>query len=120
MTMFSGMAHNTVFQYLGSCGIVGIAGYAYHRYASVKLYIKDYSYEKLMFAVGCAALVLMALFDVFFISPYFTLFYCMYIVLSENCPADKNNKKDAVVNASSVTTEKTDDNNPELTTGGDE
>lgn len=120
MTMFSGMAHNTVFQYLGSCGIVGIAGYAYHRYASVKLYIKDYSYEKLMFAAGCAALVLMALFDVFFISPYFTLFYCMYIVLSENCPTDKNNKKDAVVNASSVTTEKTDDNNPELTTGGDE
>lgn len=119
MTMFSGMAHNTVFQYLGSCGIVGIAGYAYHRYASVKLYVKDYSYEKLMFAAGCAALVLMSLFDVFFTSPYFTMFYCMYLVLGENCRSDKSDKKGPVANASSVTEEKAGDDKPELTKGGD-
>ena len=38
-----------------------------------------------MFAAGCAALVLMSLFDVFFMSPYFAMFYCLYIVLSEDC-----------------------------------
>ena len=85
MTIFSGMAHNTPLQYLGSCGIVGIAGYLYHRVESVRLFVKNYCYEKLMFAAGCAALVLMSLFDVFFMSPYFAMFYCLYIVLSEDC-----------------------------------
>lgn len=84
MTRFSGMAHNTIMQYLGSCGIVGIAGYLYHRYRSVRLFVKGYSYEKLMFAAGCASVVCMSLLDVFFLSPYFAMFYCLYIVLSEN------------------------------------
>lgn len=97
MTLFSGMAHNTIMQYLGSCGLVGIAGYAYHRYCSVKLYVKNYAYEKLMFAAGCAALILMSLFDVFFTVPYFALFYCIYIVLSENCPADPKKANDVNV-----------------------
>ena len=84
MTMFSGMAHNTVLQYLGSCGAVGLIGYFYHRYRSVKLFVKNYSYEKLMFAAGCAAIVCMSLLDVFFLTPYFAMFYCLYVVLSEN------------------------------------
>ena len=89
MTRFSGMAHNTIMQYLGSCGIVGIAGYLYHRYRSVRLFVKGYSYEKLMFAAGCASVVCMSLLDVFFLSPYFAMFYCLYIVLSENVQKGK-------------------------------
>ena len=64
---------------------MGIAGYRYTRVESVRLFVKNYCYEKLMFAAGCAALVLMSLFDVFFMTPYFAMFYCLYIVLSEDC-----------------------------------
>ncbi len=97
MTIFSGMAHNTPLQYLGSCGIVGIAGYLYHRYRSVKLFVKNYSYEKLMFGAGCAALVLMSLFDVYFTAPYFAMFYCLYLTLAEGCPPDR--KEPPVISA---------------------
>ena len=93
MTRFSGMAHNTVLQYLGSCGAVGLIGYLFHRYMSVRLYVKNYSYEKLMFAAGCASLVCMSLLDVFFVSPYFAMFYCLYIVLSENVKEEKTSSQ---------------------------
>lgn len=83
MTMFSGMAHNTPLQFLGSCGIAGFAAYAYHRFVSIKIVVKNYTHEKFMFAAGIVALILMSLFDVYFTSPYFIIFYELYIVLCE-------------------------------------
>ena len=50
-----------------------------------------------MFAVFCAALVLMSLFDVYFTAPYFAMFYCLYLTLAESCPPDR--KEPPVISA---------------------
>lgn len=83
MTLFSGMAHNTIIQFLGSCGTVGILAYLYHRTETVIINVKNYSTEKLLLSMEILALILMSLFDVYFMSPYFIIFYDLILVLCE-------------------------------------
>ena len=38
------LSHNTVLQLLGSCGVVGMAAYAYHRYTTYRLFFAKFNH----------------------------------------------------------------------------
>ncbi len=90
MTLFSGMAHNTLIQFTGSCGMVGLLAYLYHRFETVIVRVKNHSPEKILFSIGITALVLMSLFDVYFMSPYFIMFYDLILVICEKFDKKEN------------------------------
>ncbi len=55
--------HNTVVQLLASCGIVGFVAYGFHRYQTVKLFVKNPAPHKTFLAMSLLAHVLASLFD---------------------------------------------------------
>ena len=55
--------HNTVVQLLASCGVVGFAGYGYHRYQTVKLFVKKPAPHKTFLAMSLLAHILASLLD---------------------------------------------------------
>ena len=55
--------HNTVVQLLASCGIVGLVAYGYHRYQTVKLFVKDPAPHKTFLAMSLLAHILASLLD---------------------------------------------------------
>ena len=81
--------HNTFVQLAASCGVVGLLAYAYHRYQTVKLYIKKPSLEKTFIAFCIVGLLLTILLDchLFNIGP--GLLYSIYLALLEKQDAIK-------------------------------
>lgn len=79
--------HNTLVQLGASCGVVGLLAYGYHRYQTVKLFVKNRSPEKIFIGISLAALLGMSLLDchIFNIGP--TLFYSMLLAFAEKCAA---------------------------------
>lgn len=55
--------HNTVVQLLASCGIVGLTAYGFHRYQTVKLFVKNPAPHKTFLAMGLLAHILASMFD---------------------------------------------------------
>jgi len=77
--------HNTLVQLGASCGTVGLLAYGYHRYQTVKLFVKRRSRETIYIAISIAALLGMSLLDchIFNVGP--TLFYSMLLAFAEKC-----------------------------------
>jgi O-antigen ligase len=82
---YSYFAHNTVFQLLGSCGLLGLFAYVYHTLTTIIIYFKKPSFNRFIFAFVVFGFVAMAMLDVVFFKPYFTL---IYIVVLTVCEAD--------------------------------
>ncbi len=76
--------HNTIIQMLASCGIVGFVSYAYHRYQTVKLMLKDRSIEKIFIGLYMLSLVACSLMDCHFFNVGPVLFYSMALAYGEN------------------------------------
>ncbi len=77
------LAHNTVFQMMGSCGIVGLAACLYHRYETVRLYVVKPTLARTFMGVSVLAFVLMGLFDPIFFFAHFLIYYTVVLCVSE-------------------------------------
>ncbi len=70
----SNLAHNTIFQILGACGMVGIVAYLIYRIETIFIFAKSPSLFKTMMGLSAAALVVASLLDVFLFS-FFPMIY---------------------------------------------
>lgn len=75
--------HNTVIQMMASCGIIGLAAYLYHRYQTIKLFLKQRSIKNLFLMLCISALLITSLLDVHMFSLYPTLFYIIILITIE-------------------------------------
>lgn len=57
------MCHNTVFQLLSACGIVGLTAYLFHRVQTLISFINNITAERTLIALTMCALLLMSLLD---------------------------------------------------------
>lgn len=76
--------HNTIVQVLASGGIVGIMAYLWHRYKTLRLFLKNISREKRFIGLSLAALLLCSLMDCHFFNVGPVLFYSMALAYAEN------------------------------------
>lgn len=75
--------HNTVVQMLASGGIVGISAYGFHRYQTLKLFLKQPTLGKGLIALSILALLGTSLLDCHFFNVGPTLFYSMALAFAE-------------------------------------
>ncbi len=83
VNLYSALAHNTIFQMIGSCGLVGILAYAFHRFATVKMFVKNYNESRLFIGVTILTFLLLALLDQIFFFPNFVILYAVTLAISE-------------------------------------
>ena len=76
--------HCTWVQLGASCGVVGLAAYGYHRFQTVRLFLKERSPEKLFVAISLTVLLISALLDCHFFNVGPVLFYSMALAFAEN------------------------------------
>ena len=76
--------HNTYVQLLASCGIVGLGAYAFHRWQTIKLFVKNRTPEKAFTACSIIVLLTTSLFDCHFFNIGPVLFYSMCLAFAEN------------------------------------
>lgn len=82
-SFFPARWHNTVMQVAASCGIAGLAAYAYHRFQSIRLLIRKRTLENIYITISISTLLITSLFDchLFNIGP--ALFYSMALAFGE-------------------------------------
>ncbi len=83
VNLYSALAHNTIFQMIGSCGIVGVLAYVFHRFTTVKLFVKNYNDSRLFMGVTILTFLLLALLDQIFFFPNFVILYAILLAISE-------------------------------------
>lgn len=81
--------HNTLVQIAASCGAVGLAAYGFHRFQTVKLFLRHRSTENLFIAIYIAALLAAGLLDNHFFNVGPVLFYSMALAFAENIEQSK-------------------------------
>ena len=77
--------HNTYVQLLASCGVVGFAAYALHRWQTAKFFLRTKSPEKIFIACSIVVLLTTSLFDCHFFNIGPALFYSAALAFAENC-----------------------------------
>ena len=89
------MYHNTFFQLIGSCGIVGVIAYVVHRAQTIISFIKNPTPERTFIGITVLALLILNLFDnhLFYILP--TL---IYSALTSVLIKSQNNKSFLIPN----------------------
>ena len=73
---------------LGSCGVVGIAAYLYHRVSTVRLTFRKPNLYKSTLALCIFTLMAFCLLDVIFFITYPLLFYTLMILFMEKSRAE--------------------------------
>ena len=76
--------HSTPLQLLVSCGGVGMVAYLFHRYQTVRLWLKDFSKEKTFLGCIIGVVVLCSLFDCHFFNLGPTLLYSAALAFAEH------------------------------------
>ena len=80
--------HNTLVQVAASCGAVGLTGYFFHRFQTVKLFWKRRSQENTFIALSLTALLAAGLLDCHFFNVGPVLFYSMALAFGEKLPQE--------------------------------
>ncbi len=83
LSVFPPRWHNTVIQLLASGGVVALAAYSVHRLQTIKLFIKDFSTEKLFVAFSILALLLCSMVDCHFFNIGPILYYSPALAVVE-------------------------------------
>lgn len=83
INVFHNLAHNTVVQMIGSCGIVGIVAYVFHRVQTVMLFLKKRSEARSVVGIMLLCFLAMALLDQIFFFPNFAAIYASMLVVAE-------------------------------------
>lgn len=84
--------HNTVVQLLATGGVVCLAAYIVHRFQTVKLFVKNFTTEKLFVGFAILSMLLTSMVDCHFFNVGPVLLYSMMLAVVEfslNKPADK-------------------------------
>ncbi len=76
--------HSTIIQLLASCGIVGLLAYGFHRYQTIKLFVKKPTMYKSFIGLSILAMLGMSLIDCHFFNIGPTLIYSILLVFAEN------------------------------------
>ena len=97
VSFFPARWHNTFIQIISSCGIVGLIAYAFHRYQTIVLFIKNPSVEKTFIALSIITLLIMSLLDCHFFNIGPVLFYSIMLAFAEHLytKMDVDNKKES-------------------------
>lgn len=79
--------HNTLIQVAASCGTVGLVAFGYHRFQTVRIFVREMTLEKVFISVSLLALLGMSLLDchMFNIGP--VLMYSMLLAFAEKSTA---------------------------------
>ncbi len=80
--------HNTLVQVAASCGAVGLTGYFFHRFQTVRLFWKRRSVENTFIAISMLALLGAGLLDCHFFNVGPVLFYSMALAFAEKLPQE--------------------------------
>ncbi len=75
--------HNTWIQMLGSAGIVGFLAYAWHRFCTVRLVLRQPSLKKSFLAIGLSAFLVFGMVDVLFFITYPLFYYALMLLFME-------------------------------------
>ena len=75
--------HNTIVQILASCGIVGMLAYAYHRFDTIRLYIKKRTLANTHIFHFIITLLIMSLLDCHFFNVGPVFFYSIALAVME-------------------------------------
>ena len=75
--------HNTLVQIGASCGLVGLAAYAFHRYQTIRLLLTQRSDEKLFVTVSLTVLLAASMLDCHFFNVGPAMFYSMALAFAE-------------------------------------
>lgn len=75
--------HNTIIQILASCGAVGMLAYLYHRFQTLRLLFRRFSWDKMFTLVSMAALLTTSMVDCHFFNVGPVLFYSMMLAFTE-------------------------------------
>lgn len=75
--------HNTVIQMLASCGALGFLAYAYHRFETVKLFIKHKTPLSFFFGMSIMTLLLSSLLDIHIFNVFPAIFYSVILCVLE-------------------------------------
>ena len=77
------MCHNTILQFFGSAGIVGVLAYAYHRFETVRLAIRKPNPVKIFLSICIIGFLLFGMLDVVFFIGYPNIFYAMMLLFMQ-------------------------------------
>lgn len=83
INVFHNLAHNTILQMIGSCGIVGIAAYVFHRAQTIMLFLKRRNEARSFVGIILLCFLAMARLDQIFFFPNFTVIYASMLVIAE-------------------------------------
>ncbi len=78
-----GMYHNTIFQLLGTCGILTFIAYTIYRYKTIKIIFYKLNEEKIFLGLIIFALLFSSLFDNFVFHIYPVFFYSIALALCD-------------------------------------
>ena len=81
--------HNTIIQIAASCGVVGLAAYGFHRFQTVKLFLRNHSPEKTFIGIFILVLLSASLLDCHFFNVGPVLFYSMALAFAEKIHLSK-------------------------------
>ena len=84
-----GRWHNTLIQLAATCGLVGLAAYAFHRVQSVFLILKNPTAEKIFIGLSICVLLVLSLLDCHFFNIGPTLFYSSALAFAESMGSHK-------------------------------
>lgn len=80
--------HNTVIQFLASCGLVGFGAYLFHRIQTVLLLCKKPNLYKTFLFFCILGLLIFCMLDVLFFCIYPVMFYTLILIFIENSGED--------------------------------
>ena len=83
LALFPPRWHNTLIQLLATGGVTCLAGYVFHRYQTIKLFIKEFSTGKLFAGLSVLALLSTSLLDCHFFNVGPVLFYSATLAFVE-------------------------------------
>lgn len=88
-------SHNTIFELIGACGIIGISTYLIYRVFTIKRIAGNFSLYRLSAICGCVTIVSLSLLDIhifdFFGSGIYVILLCQSMSLdrTEQCPTNE-------------------------------
>lgn len=80
---YSTLAHNVVFQMLGSCGLVGMIGLVVHLICVIKTSLKDYDANRNFLIIGIIVFFITAMLDIIFFASYYSFIYIIELIALE-------------------------------------
>ena len=82
--------HNTPLQFLGSCGAIGLLAYLYHRFETVKLFVRRPNKMKYFMGMCILGYLAFGMLDVVFFTGYPNIFYTLMLVFMEHSESGGN------------------------------